>query len=110
MTSSASCKVRRASSVPDQKGQLDPSSCGSCMPEGTPKVAMLALEILESLAEAVPVVLVVPVAGAVEVDMVEMISAAEEHQRQCHKMQDRGRFLLLPVYLYWPEHIVSCLH
>jgi hypothetical protein len=53
-------------------------------------------------------------AGAVEVDgavdMVEMISAAEEHQRQCHKMQDRGRFLLLPVYLYWPEHIVSCLH
>jgi hypothetical protein len=56
------------------------------MPEGTPKVAMLALEILESLAEAVPVVLVVPVAGAVEVDIFEMISAAEEHQRQCHKM------------------------
>lgn len=74
---------------------------------------ILALEILESLAEAVVVGAVVG-AVAVEVDgavdMVEMISAAEEHQRQCHKMQDRGRFLLLPVYLYWPEHIVSCLH
>lgn len=75
---------------------------------------MLALEILESLAEAVVVGAVVG-AVAVEVDgavdMVEMISAAEEHQRQCHKnVQDRGRFLLLPVYLYWPEHIVSCLH
>jgi hypothetical protein len=59
------------------------------MPEGTPKVEMLALEILESLAEAVVVGAVVG-AGAVEVDgavdMVEMISAAKEHQRQCHKM------------------------
>jgi hypothetical protein len=78
------------------------------MPEGSPNVESDALEI--RVVAAVPVVPVV--AGAVDVvaDMFEMKSVAEEHQRQCHKVQDGVRFLLLPVYLYWPEHIVSCLH
>jgi hypothetical protein len=74
------------------------------MPPGIPKVVSELVEIFEATDSEDPE------AGALEPDMFEMRSAAEEHQRQCHKVQDGVWFLLLPVYLYWPEHIVSCLH
>lgn len=74
---------------------------------------MEILEIASAVPEPVePVPVRVGAGAAVEVepDIFEMKSAAEEHQRQCHKGARKGRrFLLLPVYLYWPEHIVSCL-
>jgi hypothetical protein len=100
------------------------------MPEGSPNVESNVPEILLIAAEPVelepeapePVEPEAPgaagvepepeAAGAavdVEPDMFEMKSAAEEYQQQCHKVQDGVQFLLLPVYLYWPEHIVSCL-
>jgi hypothetical protein len=74
------------------------------MPPGIPKVVSELVEIFEATNPEDPE------AGALEPDMFEMKSAAKEHQQQCHKVQDGVRFLLLPVYLYWPEHIVSCLH
>jgi hypothetical protein len=57
------------------------------MPEGSPNVESDVLEM--RVIAAVPVVPVVPGAVDVVADMFEMKSAAEEHQRQCHKVQDR---------------------
>lgn len=75
---------------------MDPSRSGSTIPEGIPKEERDVLEILE-IASAVPEpVEPVPVrvgAGAaveVEPDIIEMKSAAEEHQRQCHKGARKG--------------------
>jgi hypothetical protein len=79
---------------------LDPSRSGRAMPEGSPKVESEAFVILETAAaepeepEPVAPEPVEPepeaagVAVEVEPDMFEIKSATEEHQRQCHKVQD----------------------